>query len=230
MILMALAFLSYCGRAQASWPVVDVGAIAKLVEQISTMQEQLVTAQTHLAQAQAQFQSMTGGRGMERLLAGTTRNYLPSDWRSLADAIHQTGTGFRGLSAGISAAMDANAILTADQISDLSPAERDQLLAARRSAAMLQTTTHEALENTSSRFASIQQLIDAISSAQDQKAILDLQARIGAEQGMLANEHTKLQMIYQTAQAEEWARKQRAQERAVADIGSFRQLPPMGLR
>ena len=58
---------------------------------------------------------------------------------------------------------------------------------------------------------------------------MDLQARIAAEQGMLANEQTKLQVLHQAAQAEEWARVQRAREQAIADIGSLRSLPAMGL-
>jgi len=46
---------------------------------------------------------------------------------------------------------------------------------------------------------------------------------------MLQNEATKLQGLYQVAQSQEWARAQRAREQAIADQGSLRQLPPMGL-
>jgi len=46
---------------------------------------------------------------------------------------------------------------------------------------------------------------------------------------MLANEQTKLQVLYQAAQAEELAREQRMREQAISDIGSLRTLPPMGL-
>jgi hypothetical protein len=46
---------------------------------------------------------------------------------------------------------------------------------------------------------------------------------------MLQNEQTKLQMLYHVAQAQEWARAQQVRERAIADQGSLRSLPPMGL-
>jgi type IV secretion system protein VirB5 len=46
---------------------------------------------------------------------------------------------------------------------------------------------------------------------------------------MLLNENTKLQVLYQAAQAEEWARHQREREQGLAGIGSLRELPPMGL-
>ena len=75
----------------------------------------------------------------------------------------------------------------------------------------------------------MQSLINAIPTATDQKGILELQARIGAEQGMLANEHTKLQVLYQAAQADEAASDQRTREQAIASVGSLRTLPAMGL-
>jgi hypothetical protein len=63
--------------ANAQWAVVDVGAIAQLIQQIAKMEQQLTTMQAHLRQAEQEYQSITGDRGMENLLSGTVRNYLP---------------------------------------------------------------------------------------------------------------------------------------------------------
>ena len=46
---------------------------------------------------------------------------------------------------------------------------------------------------------------------------------------MLQNEQTKLQGLYQIAQSQEWARRQQVREQAIADQGSLRQLPALGL-
>jgi type IV secretion system protein VirB5 len=46
---------------------------------------------------------------------------------------------------------------------------------------------------------------------------------------MLQNEQTKLEVLYQLTQAQELARQQRNREQAIADIGSVRNLPPVGL-
>lgn len=227
-VTMTLATTSI-RSAYAQWAVIDVGAIAQLVQQVSTMAEQLSTAQNHLRQAQQEFEAMTGGRGMEQLLSGTVRNYLPADWNELNAAVNQTSGAYHALSSGVQDMMAMNAVLTPQQIAALSPVQRSQLEAARKTAAMLQVTAREALSATSDRFASIQHLIDAIPSASDQKGILDLQARISAEQGMLANEQTKLQVLHQAAQAEELARQQRVREQGVNDVGSLRRLPAMGL-
>lgn len=224
--LVVAAALAPAAHAMA---VVDVRAIAQLKQQLTTMTRQLSTARDQLSQAQQTFQSMNGGRGMEQLLSGTVRNYLPSDWAQLDSAIRQGVSSYQALASEVQTAINGNAVLDAGQLGALSPAGRSQLEAARRSAAMLQVTSRQALSATSNRFASIQQLIDAIPRARDPKAIMDLQARIAAEQGMLANEQTKLQVLYQAAQAEEWARVQRAREQGIADIGSLRALPVMGL-
>lgn len=223
---MLLVLGTPAARAMA---VVDVRAIAQLKQQLTTMTKQLSTAKDQLNQAQATYQSLNGGRGMEQLLSGTVRNYLPADWAQLDAAIRQGVGSYQALASEVQSAIQGNAVLSAQRTAGLSPAERMQLDAARRSAAMLQVTSRQALSATSSRFASIQQLIDAIPRAKDPKAIMDLQARIAAEQGMLANEQTKLQVLYQAAQAEEWTRIQRAREQGIADIGSLRSLPAMGL-
>ena len=227
--ICSLVFLGIAPAARAQWAVVDVGAIAQLAREVSTMEQELSTAQLHLRQAQQEFQSITGTRGMQLLLSGTNRNYLPASWAQLQSAATQTGGAYPMLSGNIRAAVTANAVLTPQQVASLSPAERNQVQSARAIIAMQQATASQSLEITSNRFASLQQLINAIPAASDQKGILDLNARIAAEQSMLANEQTKMQVLYQAEQAQERSLRQQARERAISDIGSLRRLPAMGL-
>jgi type IV secretion system protein VirB5 len=215
--------------AHAQFAVVDVGAIAQLMQQVQTLREQLETTRDQLSQARQQYESMTGGRGMQQLLAGTVRNYLPPDWAAIEQVLEGAAGGYGALAADLQRLIDRNAVLTARAVAALAPTQREQLEAARREAALRQALTRSALRIASERFASIQQLIAAIGGAGDSKAILDLQARIAAEQGMLQNEAIKLDVLYQAAQAEQWARHQQLREQAIADIGSLRDLPPMDL-
>src|SRR5208282_4738540 len=106
----------------------------------------------------------------------------------------------------------------------LGPNERTALADARTSVATSGAVSRSALADTSSRFADLQQLVSAIGSTTDQKAILELQARINAEQTMISNDQSKLQALYKTTEADEELRKQRVRERAIADIGSFSAL------
>jgi type IV secretion system protein VirB5 len=228
-LVFILLLMGAMPAAHAQWAVVDVGAITQLIQQVQTMRDQLTTARDQLTETRRQIDAMSGGRGMERLLAGTARNYLPGEWAEVAAVLDQTSAAYGSLARELESLVADNAILSAQQIAALSAAERAQVESARRTAAMLQMMTRQALARTSGRFAAIQQLIDAISGASDQKAILDLQARIQAEQGMLQNESTKLQVLYQLSQGEELSRRQRTREQAIASIGSLRRLPPIGL-
>lgn len=228
--MVSVVSLGIQSTSYAQWAVIDVRAVAQLVQEVATLQQQLKTAQMTLTNAQQQFQAMTGTRGMQTLLSGTNRNYLPANWSELNAAVTRTGGAYQALASSSQSLMLANAALTPQQVAALSPAEQAQLQSARQSAALLQATSRQALEATSARFTSLQQLINAIPSATDQKGALDLQSRIQAEMAMLQNESTKMAVLHQTLEAQEWARQQTAREQAVADIGSLRSLPPLQIR
>jgi type IV secretion system protein VirB5 len=218
----ALALISIAAPpARAQLAVIDVPAIVQLIQEVQTMEQQVQTAEQQLAQSRQALQTMTGQRGMQLLLSGVSRNYLPTSWSQLASAMQGAAGGFPGLSADVRNAIAANSILSAQQLSALSAADQRQILAGRQSSALQQALSQEALANASGRFASIQSLINAISTAGDQKAILDLQARINAELGMLENEQTKLQILHQATQAQESVDRQQQREQIVAGHGSF---------
>jgi hypothetical protein len=225
----ATVLLGAVAPVHAQWAVIDVGAIAQLIEQIATLREQLQTAKDQLDQAKEQYGAITGGRGMERLLSGVDRNYLPPDWKGFESVLAGTGNRYSALAADLRRLVDANAVLSPAQMANLSSDARLQLETARRSVALMQATSQRALSVTSDRFDSLKGLVDAIPRAEDQKAILDLQARITAEQTLLQNEQTKLMVLSQATQATELARRQRSRELAVTNIGSLRRLPAMGL-
>jgi type IV secretion system protein VirB5 len=218
-----LALLMGAPGARAQWAVVDVGAITQLLQEVQTMQQQLSAAQNQLLQAQQEFQSITGNRGMQNLLAMSLpmRNYLPADWAQLSAVLNQSSTPYSALAGSTQSQVNTNAVLTAQQLNSLPPDLRATLQVARNDAALRQVTSRAAYANSSNRFQAIQQLINAIPIAQDQKGILELQARIGAEQGMLQNEQTKLQLLDQLARAEDAARHQREVEQAIAGNGRF---------
>jgi type IV secretion system protein VirB5 len=219
--LIALLMLGVAPSARAQWAVIDVSSIAQLMQQVQILDQTLTTARGELAQAQQEFQAITGTRGMQNLLSGTVRNYLPTNMTDLTAALSQVNSGYSGLSTSIQAALRTNAVLTAQQLAALPADEQARIAAWRSTVAMLQGITGTALSNSSSRFASLQQLITAIGGAADQKAALDLQARISAESGMLQNEQTKLQSLYQAVQAQQWVNEQQDREAAIAGQGQF---------
>jgi len=220
LLMVSLVALGGAAAAHAQFAVIDVAALTQLISEVQTLEQQLATAQNQLGQARAEYHSITGARGMGQLLAGTPRNYLPANWATLQEAV-QGSAAYPTLAADLQAALRAATILSAGQLAALSPAAAAHLQADRQTVALLESVAHEALANSSSRFAALQELIDAIAGATDQKAILELQARIVAEQGMLQNEHTKLQVLDEGIQAQQWADAQRARELAIAGHGEF---------
>jgi type IV secretion system protein VirB5 len=200
--------------------VFDAPAVAQLVQEVQTVRQQLQLAQAQLLQAKQALQSMTGDRGMEQLLAGTTRNYLPTSWAQLANASQGSGA-FAVLASDVRNAITSNAVLSSAQLATLSAEDQQQIVAAREAAALRQALAEEALVNASGRFAAIQSLIATIGMAADQKAILDLQTRITAELGMLQNEQTKLQVLAQASQAQDSALALRERELVIAGQGRF---------
>jgi hypothetical protein len=216
------ASIAIAPAARAQWAVVDAPALVQLIQQVKSMQQQLSIAANQLQSAQLALQAMTGSRSMAGLLGGTNRNYLPANWTQVVSASQGSGAGgYASLSTDVQSAITANAVLSPQRLSTLSPADQQLIQASRQWSAMQQALAHEALANSSSRFAAIQSLIAAISTAADQKAILDLQARISAELGMLQNEQTKNQVLYQATQVQESVIRQQALERVIEGQGSF---------
>ncbi len=229
--LLCAVVLSGAGlpAAQAQFAVIDVAAGIKMISELQTLEQQLTTLQSHLAQARSAYAAITGPRGMEQLLGGTVRNYLPPDWASLEAVVQQSSATYAGLSGQVRALIAGNAVLPDTAVANLGPHNQQWLTQQRQSLAASQLVSQSALAATSARFASLQQLIDAIPRANDEKAALDLQARIGAEQGMLQNENTKLSLLLAAAESQRQVVQQQNRERALADYGSLRTLPAMGL-
>jgi len=207
-------------KAHAQFAVIDIGAITQLITEVEILQDQLTTARAHLAQAQAEYESITGGRGMEQLLAGAPRNYLPTNWVDL-QAVMQGGGGFGGLGGGVTATLAINSILPDASLALLPVDVRKEIEERRRLTALQQNLTRQALQTTSARFDLLQQLIAAIPHAADQKAVLDLQARASAENAMLLNEQSKLRNLTEVVQAQQRANEQQLQEQAVLGQGQF---------
>jgi type IV secretion system protein VirB5 len=180
--------------------------------------------------AAAQF-AVIDVAAIQQLLAEvqTLSQQLTTAENQLAQVMSGSSGSYPALATSVSSLASSNAVLTPAQIAAFSPAQQAQLAAARQSPALLGALAQAALSNSSSRFTALQTLITALGGATDQKAVLDLNTRVVAEQGMLQNEATKLQVLYQMTQSLEWTRVQRAREQAIASQGSLRTLRAMGL-
>lgn len=208
------------GRADAQLAVIDVASVAQLLQQVQLLAQQLSAARAQLLQVQTLYQSMTGSRGIQGLLGNPAPNYLPTDWNTLLLASQGLGN-YAALAAGAGSAVAQNAVLSPAQLSLLSSDQQSLITASRQSAALQQSLVQQSLTNASGRFADVQRLGTAIGSTTDQKGVLELQATIAAEQGMLLGEQTKLQILNRAVQAQQTATRERERELVIAGEGSF---------
>lgn len=215
--------LGVAPAAHATYPVIDVAAIKQLVAQINYWKQQISAMQKELNQLQQTHAALTGPRGMQSLLSLTDaqRNYLPRDWAGVAQVLAGQSAQYSALASAVEAGVQGRAVLTPQRLAAMTPAERASIEEERRAAMGLAVMTREAYAQAGARFASLAQLVQAVGTAGDAKAIADLQGRIAAEQAMLENEQAKLGVLAQVAEAERSVREQQLRELAIAGHGQF---------
>lgn len=204
--------------AQAQWAVFDAAAaeqnleqIAHMVSQLKSMADQLQTAKSQLDQAKRQYEAVTGSRGMGALVTDTNRNYLPSDWEG---ALGGGNSSLKTLARQIS--KEAGYLSDTD-LSGINQAYRDALRRSGDRAAYGQAANAAVFEESGERFNKIKSLMDRIDTAGDEKAIMDLQARIQVEQVMLQNELIRAQSMNAMVQQQQQVERERQKQKAMSE-------------
>ncbi len=209
--------------AEATIPVIDVASLQQLVQSALSWQRQLQAMKSQLAQLEQTRTALTGARGMEQLLRQSVadRNYLPADWGALERLAQGDVSAFPEIAARAKSLAQANARLSDADLARLPTTLRAFVMGARRAASTDEALTQVAYERSSSRFASLGQLIDRIGTTGDAKAIAELQGRIAAEQAMLENEAVKLQSLAYSAEAARASAEVSRREAIVRGHGTF---------
>ncbi|MFY3137160.1 P-type DNA transfer protein VirB5 [Achromobacter xylosoxidans] len=200
--------------AFAQIPVTDGASIAKSVEnQIETMAKwkmQYDQMVSQIDQMKQQYAAVTGARGMGELFNNPQlRDYLPQDWQGVYDSVKSGG--YAGLSGRAESIYDNNKVYDACT-GFASKEQRTNCEAQAVKGAQDKAFALDAYDAAKNRLSQIDQLMRQINQTQDPKAIAELQGRIAAEQAMIQNEQTKLQMYQMVAVAEDRLQEQRQRE------------------
>lgn len=186
--------------ARAQIPVTDVASIVQraieAAAKIAKLVAQLEQMKAQLEQAKATYDNMTGDRGMRWLMSSENYRRLPTDWKDTINMIDNQGGSYRIRHL-------AKDIL--ENMNDIDPSLFEDVdnaygkLAGKeaKQAATYQAQQATQFDDVAQRFNTLKQLIDKISTAEDQKAILELNARITAQQAMLQNEVLKMRALAQ---------------------------------
>ena len=224
--MLSLSLISTGGNAHAGLPVFDGSALsnsvsswaaqaANMAKQLTELQKQYQTMQQQYQQMQQTYQSISGIRNMGDIANNPAlRKYLPSDYQQVL----KLGTGVTNGNYGT---LDGavNGMKPASKILDITETRIDPNSAtgkayqdAQNQAAVNRVLAEESFRQSGSRIDDLQQLLNKVNNAPDDKDIQDLQARIQAEQTLLQNEQIRLASLAQLAQAQRDIATQQARE------------------
>lgn len=211
---VAVSLVLISSQALAQIPVTDGAAIKTSVQQqVETMAKwklQYDQMVSQIDQMKQEYQSITGVRGLGDVLNNPAlRDYLPDDWQGVYDSVKSGG--YAGLSGRAGQVYNDNKIYDtcvnhADEQSRIS-CEAQAVKGAQDKAFAL-----DAYDKAKERLGQIDALMQEINRTQDPKSIAELQGRIAAEQALIQNEQTKLQMYSMVASAEDRLQQQRQRE------------------
>ncbi len=204
--LIASALGAGTARAQGI-PVIDAANLIQSIQQVLDGVTSIENQVQQIRQLESQLRSINGMRNLGQVFNNPLlHNYVPAEAYTVVNAV-DTG-GYLGLGGTAKALRDANMIYNClDRAGDDRTSCQASLAQPYQQKGLLQ----DAMKSAAGRLAQINALMDQINGTADQKSVQEIQARIGAENALLAHEMTQIQMLEGMANSEE--RIARSQER-----------------
>lgn len=211
---VAVSLVLISSQALAQIPVTDGAAIKTSVQQqVETMAKwklQYDQMVSQIDQMKQEYQSITGVRGLGDVLNNPAlRDYLPDDWQGVYDSVKSGG--YAGLSGRAGQVYNDNKIYDTC-VNHTNEQSRISCEAQAVKGAQDKAFALDAYDKAKERLGQIDALMREINRTQDPKSIAELQGRIAAEQALIQNEQTKLQMYSMVASAEDRLQQQRQLE------------------
>ena len=201
-------------RAQGI-PVIDVANLVQTVQQVVNDITQISNQVQQITQLQNQLNSINGIRNLGNVFnSPMLRNYVPPEAYTYLNAINTSG--YSGLNATARTLRDAGMVYNC---MDLAGAARTSCQAALAQPYQQKGLLQDAMRSAAGRLPQINSLMDQINATTDQKSVQEIQARIGAENALLAHEVSQVQMLQGMADSEERIARSRERERQYQMLG-----------
>ncbi|NCT81647.1 MAG: type VI secretion protein [Comamonadaceae bacterium] len=209
-IAAAAAILATSGATRASGiPVIDVANLVQTVQQVMNDITEINNQVQQITQLRAQLDSINGVRNLGKVFHNPAlTNYVPAEAYTFLNGVN--ATGYSGLNATAKALRDANMLYNC---MDRNGADRVTCQAALAQPYQHKGLLQDAMKAASGRLSQIQALMGQINATNDQKSVQEIQARIGAENALLAHEVSQVQMLQGMADSEERIARARDRER-----------------
>lgn len=212
LLTVALAVAAGCATAPAraqGVPVIDIANLIQTILQVVNDITEIANQVEQITRLQDQLESINGLRNLGNVFNNPQlKNYVPPEAYNLLNAVNSRGYG--GLTGTAKALRDANMIYNC---MDLAGAARTACQAALAQPYQQKGLLQDAMHAAAGRLAQIQSLMGQIDATTDQKAVQEIQARIGAENALLAHEVSQVQMLQGMADSEERIARSKDRER-----------------
>ncbi|MBT9595708.1 MAG: type IV secretion system protein [Vitreoscilla sp.] len=190
-------------------PVIDVANLLQTIQQVMNDITEINNQVQQITQLQSQLSSMNGKRLLGMIENDPRlRNYVPANAYTLVNAVDSSGYG--GLTRTAKSLRDAGMLYNC---LDLSGTARTSCQATLAQPYQHKGLLQDAMSAASGRLAQINALMGQIDATIDPKAVQEIQARIGAENALLAHEVSQVQMLQGMADSEERIARSRDRER-----------------
>jgi type IV secretion system protein VirB5 len=195
-------------RAQGI-PVIDIANLIQTLLQVLNDVTEIANQVQQIKQLQGQLDSINGFRNLGTIFNNPAlKNYVPAEAYTVLNAVNVSG--YSGLSATAKALRDVGMVYNC---MDLTGAARSRCQAALAQPYQQKGLLQDAMKAAAGRLSQINALMAQVNATKDQKAILEIQARIGTENALLAHEMSQIQMLQGMADSEERIARSRDRER-----------------
>jgi len=209
-----IAFGASNARAQGI-PVMDIANLIQTILQVLNDVTEISNQVQQIQQLQSQVDSINGIRNLGQVFNNPMlRNYVPAEAYTYLNAVNTSG--YSGLNTTARALRDAGMVYNC---MDLAGGARTDCQATLAQPYQQKGLLQDAMRSASGRLSQINSLMDQINGTSDQKAIQEIQARIGAENALLAHEVSQVQMLQGMADSEERIARSRERERQYQMLG-----------
>ena len=196
-------------------PVIDVANLVQTIQQVLNDITEINNQVQQIIQLQNQLKSINGMRNLGNILnSPMLRNYVPAEAYTVVNAVNSAG--YAGLTGTAKALRDAAMVYNC---MDLAGVARTSCQAALAQPYQVKGLLQDAMKSAAGRLVQINALMDRVNTTSDQKAVLEIQARIGAENARLAHAVSQVQMLQGMADSEERIARSRDRERQYGMLG-----------
>ncbi len=211
---LLIAVANTCAQAQGI-PVIDIANLIQTIQQVMNDITKIENQVQQITALPKQVSSMNGVRNLGGVFNNPAlQNYVPAQAFTFVNAVDSAG--YAGLTDTARALRNVTMVYNClDRVGPARTSCQATLAQPYQQKGLLQ----DAMRSAAGRLAQITSLMGQINGTNDQKAVLEIQARIGAENALLTHEVSQIQMLQGMADSEERIARSQDRERQYEMLG-----------